>query len=280
MMIMTKRLIAGVIFSLMATSTAAIAEDDLGLDSGDAATAGEQAVQGPETLVSDEEARTVVWGDESIYVVQQRAYSKKGHFELTPFFLTGINPKFVGYLGGGLSAAYHLRENFSVEFASSLPSVGMFPFYSALVYEVYQYEGLTPEEVDLKQLSYFGALSAQYSALYGKFDIYGILLDYDLYLTAGAGLSTTVETCTPNRDGCGDRVDGLGFGHRAPLDNEDYLKLSGHLGAGVRIFFTDRVGVRVEVRDIVYADHHVGSQGVTTDIRNTMLLFLGASFLL
>ena len=278
---MRKRLIAGVALSLMVAGAPAMAEDDLGLDPiEESAATGEEPIIGPETLVSDEEARTVVWGDESIYIVQRRAYSKKGRFELTPFFLTGINPKFVGYLGGGLSAAYHLRENFSIELSSSLPSVGMYPFYSALVYEVYQYEGLTPEEVDLKQLSYFGALSAQYSALYGKFDIYSVLLDYDLYLTAGVGLSTTVETCTPLRDGCGERVEGLGFGHRAPLNGEDHMKLSGHLGAGVRIFFTERVGVRVEVRDIVYADHHVGSQGVTTDIRNTMLLFLGASFLL
>jgi hypothetical protein len=192
MMNVRKRLTAGVMFALMAFGAPALAQDDVELDPFDetALSEDEPVGEGPETLVSEDDARTVVWGDESIYVVQQRAYSKKGRFELTPFFLTGLNPKFVGYLGGGLSAAYHLRENFTIEVALSLPKIGMVPFYSALVYEVYQYEGLTPEEVDLKQMSYFGAVSAQYSALYGKFDIYSILLDYDLYLTAGMGLST------------------------------------------------------------------------------------------
>ena len=149
--------------------------------------------------------RALVAEDESIYVVQKRAYSKKGKFEITPFIFTAMNPKFVGYVGGGFSLAYHLRENFSIELSTSIP-YAIAPFYSALVYEVYTYETLTPEEVDLKQMTYFGALSAQFSALYGKFELYGILLDYDLYLTAGFGLTTTVEPCVPNTNECGQRI--------------------------------------------------------------------------
>lgn len=249
-------------------------------------------VEGPKT-------RALVAADESIYVVQKRAYSKKGKFEITPFVFTAMNPKFVGYIGGGFSFAYHLRENFSIELATSIP-YAIAPFYSALVYEVYTYETLTPEEVDLKQMQYFGALSAQFSALYGKFELYGVLLDYDIYLTAGLGLTTTVEPCVPNTGECGERIGaqpveredgnieysgGLGFGLQAPEAGGDGLKLSGHLGGGIRMFFTERLGVRIEIRDVVYADRKVGStqstaQGVTTDIRNTILLFLGATVLL
>jgi outer membrane beta-barrel protein len=249
----------------------------------------ELGVDGPKT-------RALVAEDESIYVVQKRAYSKKGKFEITPFVFTAMNPKFVGYIGGGFSFAYHLRENFAVEFSTSIP-YAIAPFYSALVYEVYTYETLTPEEVDLKQVEYFGALSAQFSALYGKFELYGILLDYDLYLTAGLGLTTTKEPCVPNTGDCGGAIGqyvnpttgllegGLGFGLHTPEAGGDALKLSGHLGGGIRMFFTERLGVRIEIRDIVYADRKVGStqstsQGVTTDIRNTIFVFLGATVLL
>ena len=78
---------------------------------------------------------------------------------------------------------------------------------------------------------------------------------------------------------------GLGFGLQSLEAGSDALKLSGHLGGGIRMFFTERLGVRVEIRDIVYADRKVGStqstaQGVTTDIRNTIFVFLGATVLL
>ena len=75
----------------------------------------ELGVDGPKT-------RALVAEDESIYVVQKRAYSKKGKFEITPFVFTAMNPKFVGYIGGGFSFAYHLRENFAVEFSTSITS--------------------------------------------------------------------------------------------------------------------------------------------------------------
>lgn len=271
----------------------ALAQDDTSLD--------ESAPTEYKLTLSENEpnTRTLVAEDESIYVVQRRAYSKKGRLEITPFVFTAMNPKFVGYVGGGVSLAYHLRENFSIEFSTSIP-YAIAPFYSALVYEVYIYETLTPEEVDLKQMQYFGALSAQFSALYGKFELYGVLLDYDLYLTAGLGLTTTVEPCIPNQGECGERIGaqpvlredgttefsgGLGFGLQSPEAGSDALKLSGHLGGGIRMFFTERLGVRLEIRDVVYADRKVGStqstsQSVTTDIRNTILLFIGATVLL
>ena len=67
----------------------------------------------------DRSPRVKVSEDESIYVAQRRAFTKKNGFEITPYFVTAMNPKFVGYLGAGLSLAYHLRENFAIEFTSS-----------------------------------------------------------------------------------------------------------------------------------------------------------------
>lgn len=217
--------------------------------------------------------------DESIYVVQRRAYSKHGDFEITPAFFTAVNPKFVGYWGPALAIGYHLRENLAVEFLTSLY---VSAFYSDLVFEVYEYETLTPEEVDLKQIRYFNSLSLQFSALYGKLDFYGYLVDYDFYVSGGLGYAMTKEPCTPRVDGCSEEVD-VGRGLRTPTDSSDAHKMSGSVGGGARFFFHDNIGMRAEVRDVVFADRKVetnqaGQIGLaTTDIRNTILLFLGLS---
>lgn len=216
--------------------------------------------------------------DESIYVLQQRNYSKKGQFEVTPMFYTAVNPKFVGYVGASLSAAYHVRENLAFELTSAVPYLSR-AYYSDLVYEVYQYEKLTPEEVDLKQMNYFATASLQFSALYGKFDFYDQPMDYDFYVTAGFGYAQTLETCVPNRGDCSKEVD-VGRGLRRPSKSSDAHKALGNLGAGMRLFFSDSIGLRIEVRDMAYADRNVKTGQTSTDIRNNLLMFMGLSFLI
>ena len=104
----------------------------------------------------DRSPRVKVTEDESIHVAQRRAYTKKNGFEITPYFVTAMNPKFVGYLGADFRLRI-TRENFAVEFTTSIP-YAFIPFYSALVIDVRQYENLSPQDVDLKQMDYFGAL--------------------------------------------------------------------------------------------------------------------------
>lgn len=220
--------------------------------------------------------------DESIYVVQRRAYSKKGRFEITPEMFTSLNNKFVGHWGPSLSVAYHVRENFAVELTTTVPYL-MGGFYSGLVYEVRQ-EDLEPEVVDLKQMRYFGAVSLQFSALYGKLNLFDNLVDYDFYVSAGGGLVSTVETCHTAQGSSGDpdcsEDVGIGYGLKTPVDGGDALKFSGAFGGGMRVFFTERLGLRLEVRDVVYADRAADSSKVTTDIRNNVIIFGGLSFLL
>ena len=228
-----------------------------------------------------EPRKTVPGSDRSIYVVQERAYSKSKAVEITPFFFTKINPKFVGYVGGGISAAYHFKENFGLEFLSAIPGPFFNAFYSNLVTEVFQYESLTPEEVDLKRMTYFGALSLNFSALYGKWDLYGLLLDYDFYAHAGIGLVTLKETCAPpNTGNCGPALASTGRGLRAPDLGRDRFKITGNLGFGLRVYFLRFLGFRIELRDIVYADRDVEAGQTTSDIRNELMVFLGASFLI
>ncbi len=249
-------------FLLLVTAPAAAQTDGTAVDAGTTV---------PEPIpVSDK--------DQSIYVVQKRTYSKSGKFEVTPVFYTSLNNKFVGHLGAGLSAAFHIRENFAIEAFSSVP-YGMWAFYSALVYEVYDYEQLTPEVVDLKQMDYFGSLSLQFSAFYGKMEFYGYLIGYDFYVSGGFGIASTLETCVPDKDDCGEDL-GIGRGLRRPAATSDWLKLTGNLAGGMRFFFRDWAGLRIEVRDVSYSDRAEDAGETTTDIHNNVLLVVGLTLLI
>jgi len=216
--------------------------------------------------------------DQSIYLIQRRAFSKKSAFEFAPLGVFSLNNKFVGHYGLGFSATYHMRENLALDFTTTIPFL-FGAYYAGLVYDVYEYESLTPEVVDLKQMNYFGALSAQFSALYGKMVFYDWVMDYDVYLSAGFGLTSTLETCVPSQDGCGEDV-GIGRGLRSPEGGSDRFKIAGHLGGGMRVFFSDFLGYRVEVRDVAYPDLATEAGWTYTDIQNRLMILIGVSFLL
>ncbi len=217
--------------------------------------------------------------DESVYVVQRRAYSKSHRLEVTPTFFTSLSNKYVVYWGPGMSVAWHIRENFAIEINSSIPGV-IRRHYSDLVYETLALN-LEPIGADLKQMLWFAALSLQFSALYGKLDLYGHLVDYDFYVAGGAGLATTVEACAPTgQNGCSGPVGGLPYGERTPVDTADEVKALGSIAGGMRIFFTDNLGLRLELRDLVFADRAVRNQTLTTDIRNNVFLHFGITLLL
>ncbi|MEL6547712.1 MAG: outer membrane beta-barrel domain-containing protein [Myxococcota bacterium] len=233
--------------------------------------------------VEEADRRLARSDDESVYVVQRRAYSKRGKFELTPMVYQRLNFKFSSYTGLALSAGYHFRENLAIEVVTNLPVPGLFfASYSNLVTELFDEENLQPEAVDLKQLAFFAGTNLNFSALYGKFNIYGELIDYDFYTLAGFGITQTRERCSPAQDGevCDPFQDRQDIGTRAPADSSDEYRLSGHLGGGLRLFFRDWIGLRVELRDIVYADRAVEANEITTDIANNLFVFAGASFLL
>ncbi|MEM6533068.1 MAG: outer membrane beta-barrel domain-containing protein [Myxococcota bacterium] len=242
---------------------------------------------GPVNAVAAEESkqkRLTRGEDESVYVVQRRSYSKRGKFELTPMLFQRLNFKFSNYTGVALSAGYHFRENLAFEVITSVPLPLLFnSSYSNLATELFDQETLEPEAVDLKQLNYFLGAGLNFSALYGKFDIYGELLDYDFYVVAGFGVTQTRERCTPapGDEECEAFQDRVDLGTRPPLDSSDEYRLSGHLGGGLRLFFRDWIGLRVEVRDVVYADRAEDPlRGVTTEVANNVFLMAGASFLL
>ncbi len=222
--------------------------------------------------------------DESIYVVQERAYSKRGKFEISPIFMAKTNTRFTGFVGPSLSLAYHIRENFALELAGGWA----WNYYSSLVEELNRFENLAPTMADLKQMTWYTTFGFQWSPFYGKLRLVpGVLGDFDFYVGAGMGIAETKEPCLTSKSGVSTckvvdkkSPERFSFGIQTPENKADRFKLAGDFSIGMRIFFKNWLGVRIELRDIVYADKVDNLGETTTKINNNLAVFLGLSFLL
>ncbi len=238
--------------------------------------------------------------DESIYVTQLRAFSKKGHLEITPIFGAVLNTRFVSTIGlyGGIT--YHFKENFALE-AFGGYSGPPFSRYTEATVEINTKENLEAPNADRKWMDWFAGVDVQWSPFYGKLRLIpGVLATFDVYLLGGFGLVGTRAPCSPNatylNNGQGEEPSGngvQGITGTCPADPVNAalpagVKFAGQFGAGARVFFARWFGVRLEIRDIIYSENVTEVQvratgreeSVSTDIRNNVMLIVGLSFLI
>jgi len=222
--------------------------------------------------------------EETIYVVQGKRFLAQGHFELTPQLAFSVNDSFTSHTGLLVSGLYHLKENVAIEATaggfgwldsrSGAPRLGGRD--SDLTVELRQKENLAPERVKLYQFPWLVAGNLQWSPMYGKVSIHDLVLgQFNLYLSVGAGLAgLQLETLTPG------------------VAAEEFVELTlpvapiTSFGGGLRFYFTDWLGVRLEVRDYVMplAVFQNGANAVddadvpSFDVTNLILTQLGVSF--
>lgn len=228
--------------------------------------------------------------EETVYVVQGKRYLVAGNFEISPQFAQSVNDQFTSHTGLLLSGIYHLKENVAFEVAG-----GIFGWWDAagprlggrdsdLTVELRDRESLAPERVKLYQFPWMVAADAQWSPFYGKVSFQDVALaQFNLYLSVGAGVfGLQLESLTR----VGDRAPPVElpptFGSLPPM------ALSTTFGGGLRFYFADWLGVRLEVRDYVIPlavrQPSEGSPGVadadgpTFDVTNLVLAQLGVSF--
>ncbi len=224
--------------------------------------------------------------EETVFVVQGKRFLTQGRFELTPQFALSVNDQFTAHTGLMISALYHLKENVAIE-----ATAGAFFWWDQgadaprlggrdtdLTVELRQKESLAPERVKLYQFPYVVAGNLQWSPLYGKVNIQDFVLgQFNLYLSVGAGVAgLQLEKLTPSAN-----------------PNDRFVQLNGlplalatTFGGGLRFYFTDWLGVRVEVRDYVMplSVFQTGTSAVADadapsfDVTNLVLTQLGVSF--
>jgi outer membrane beta-barrel protein len=222
--------------------------------------------------------------EETIFVVQGKPFLAQGRFELTPQFAQSVNDSFTSHTGLMVSGLYHLKENVAVE-----ATVGAFMWVDErsgsprlggrdtdLTVELRQKENLAPERVKLYQFPYLLAGNLQWSPMYGKVNIQDFVLgQFNLYLSVGAGIAgLQLETLTPG------------------VANQNFVELTSAIapttsfGGGLRFYFSDWLGVRVEVRDYVMplavfqsgANAIADADAPSFDVTNLILAQLGVSF--
>ncbi len=242
---------------------------------------GSPAADAPAAAPADEAPTTT---EETIFVVQGKPFLVAGKFELSPQLAQSVNDSFTSHTGVIASGLYHLKENVAFELTG-----GVFAWWNAtgpalggrdseLTVELREKESLAPERVKLYQFPWFAAADAQWSPLYGKVSVHDLALgQFNLYLSVGAGaFGLQLESLTQNG------VQKSYVDLPAPFGVPATLATS--FGGGLRFYFTDWLGVRIEVRDYVLplsvreADV-ADADGPSFDVTNLVLGQAGVSFI-
>lgn len=233
--------------------------------------------------------------EETIYAVQRKAYLTNRKIEISPMFSASFADRFVQTFAPAVSVTYHIAENFGAEGYFSF----MFPSESGLTSEILKEGKLTPEIAKLTQMRWVGGLGAQWSPVYGKIQVFGATLgNFGLYVGAGIGIGQTRVQCTPGLP-LDPNVFGANFECEAVMATpggsaDDAFKVvyeplrtqvMGQFGGGIRLYFSNNLGLKLEVRDWIFPTRVFRpgttepTQRFTDAIRNNLFINIGVSFL-
>jgi len=176
-----------------------------------------------------------------IHVVEKRPFNEAGRWELSFFGMAQVNSKFTVHAGFSAELAYHLRENLAVQLGASFFPIAQ---QSSLSEELLNqsFEAPATAEAFLMQGDLVAGLELM--PIYGKLNVFdGKILRLGMYFNAGLGVAKTqLQLRPPTRTT--DRTFGdTGFRPMASL------------GAGLRVFVTERFTVRLELRDLAYSGY-------------------------
>jgi outer membrane beta-barrel protein len=195
---------------------------------------------------------------------------RKLRFEVTPQFITSTNQDYRNAFGPGLNMTFHITDWIGIGVAgnylfnsntplenqvrSVLPVEGVNGF-------MYQYPGPQPSlQIHDSHVLNLNALGSAYVSLtpwHGKFAMFSALFfSYDFFVNAGLGLvNYTQNNCcrvemhpTP-----ADVAKGNTLPDPNLQDGSQFagLKIGGMIGVGIHIFFTEWVGLQLELRDYI-----------------------------
>jgi outer membrane beta-barrel protein len=214
--------------------------------------------------------------DETIFAIQKKGRYIANRWELSLMGARSINDKFTTHVGGLVNGIYHFAETMSVEIQAGMLQGG----YTGTTTELLELKSLTPPGADYALMSWYVGTDVQWAPIYGKFRLAGKLLGhFDIYMGVGVGLTQSkIKQISKTTNEVGENSINLS------------KKIVSNLGGGLRFYFTDRFGVRVEVRDYIVA-HGVpdeyndtdelevgGKVQNSVDIANTLLFQVGPSF--
>jgi len=177
-----------------------------------------------------------------VHVVEKRPFTEAGRWELSFFGNAQVNPKFTQHAGISAELAYHLRENLAAQLG-----VWYFPVsaQSSLAEELLTKGRVAPESAEAFLLRSAAVLGMEFMPIYGKLDVFdGKILRLGVYLNGGLGAAKTRLQLRPSSD----PTTGATFG------DTGYRPIAS-LGIGLRVFLSEQLTVRLEVRDFAYSGY-------------------------
>jgi outer membrane beta-barrel protein len=208
-----------------------------------------------------------------IQPISGQLYQKAGRFELTPLGMLSIEDAFFVKYFGGLKGTWHFSEFLSVGGSFEAGATG----HSGSTVVCPANQGCHPASAaELDQvpgrLRNIIALEAAWTPVYGKLNVLAErVAHFDLGLVAGLDLISHDEVLGAASAQALAAAGGSPSVKRA---------LGGHVGVGVRLFLSEAVALRWEVKDLIYSVDVPNWQengGAKHDLQNQLLTELGVS---
>lgn len=224
------------------------------------------AVALPQTSFADEEegATSLEKGDP----IRHLGLLRSGRFEIQPLAQFGINETFNQTIGFGANLAYYFTNYLGL---------GLTFAYNPIHIDGDELEAVQQKGYDAEVASTLGIAQATmnfdvglyYAPLYGKFSVFGWILNYDFHIYAGFGAIIMDSVCGAGGTDCSKAIN----------NNLEGPKFAGAVGLGVRLFFNNFVAMNFEFKDYMtkYADFSRGPADDRARFKNFLTGTIGVS---
>ncbi len=186
--------------------------------------------------------------DDRVKAVQRKHFLKKGRLEVVPSFAMSLNDAFYTKVGGGIAANYHFADSLAL----------------SLHYDKFgiaQSDNVRIAKRELKslllssKLDWTAGADFLWTPIYGKLAFGNTIVQYDLFLLAGAGVAWSQTSGAPVDDGAHPAID---------------------VGVGQRFAIFDFMAFEFWVKQLMYADRPQDRQ--ISEIQKVLTLNAGLSF--
>ncbi len=224
------------------------------------------AIALPQTSFADDEegVTSLEKGDPIRHLMLLRS----GRFEIQPLAQFGINESFSQTIGFGANLAYYFTNYLGL---------GLSFVYNPFHLAGDELEAVQDDDYDAEVKSTLAVATATmnfdvglyYAPLYGKFSVFGWILNYDFHIYGGFGAIIMDAECGSGDNSC----------QKAINNNLEGPKFAGVIGLGVRLFFNNFVAMDFEFKDYMtkYADFSRGPANDRARFKNFLTGTIGVS---
>ncbi len=183
--------------------------------------------------------------------IENRFFLKEGRFEITPMFGYVPNNPFAKRFLGGVFLGYHFNEDFSVQatigYSPDLKESDLKSLTSALVVIAHGGPGGANFQQPLDKLALWAAFGGTWSPFYGKINLIGeTVVNFDLYLSAGVGIISTVHYNAT--------YDDIPPDYTALDAGQVEVEFSPNLGFGMNFFLNQFMALKIDGRFAFWVD--------------------------